>query len=83
MGKRSFERSERAKVDSRDVCLCKQMNDDELRQQEIKNEFLVIKALMKCAALNEVKCPSDRNAQKAITKHKTHLNSLLRIKAHV
>ena len=75
MGKCSFERSERAKVDSRDVRLCKQMNDDELRQQEIKNEFLVIKALMKC--------PSDRNTQKAITKHKTHLNSLLRIKSHV
>ena len=63
------------KVNSHDVRLCKQMNDDELRQQEIKNEFLVIKALMKC--------PSDRNAQKAITKHKTHLNSLLRIKSHV
>lgn len=80
MVKRSFER---AKVNSRDVRLCKSialnevkaMNDDELRQQEIKNEFLVIKALMKC--------PSDKNAQKAITKHKAHLNSLLRIKSHV
>lgn len=74
---------ERRKCHARDVRLCKQMNDDELRQQEIKNEFLVIKALMKCQANKKRSFEQSENAQKAITKHKTHLNSLLRIKSHV
>ena len=104
MDKRSFERSEkrsfealseRRKCRLRDVRLCRKMKDDELRQQEIKSEILMIKALMKCASMKGValkrqlkasdECPRDESgsAQDAITKHKAHLNSLLRIKSNV
>ena len=107
MDRRSLERSEKhSKCRLRDVRLCRKMKDDELRQQEIKSEILMIKALMKCASMKGValkrqlkasdECPRDESAnlevltcnevkrcekaQDAITKHKAHLNSLLRIK---